>query len=70
MKKIEAVVLDADGYEIDRAEYDTVKAAKERIKNVLGEDWARSSETTHEALGTHKGEVLVDGECVWDKFRK
>jgi hypothetical protein len=69
-KVIEAVVLDADGYEIERCEHDTVKAAKERVNAVLRPEWATSSETTHESLRTHKGEVRVNGECVWDKFYK
>lgn len=69
-KTIEAVVLDNKGYEIERGEYETVKAAKDRVKVILNDEWAISSETTHESLGTHKGEVRVNGECVWDKFYK
>jgi hypothetical protein len=69
-KRIEAVVLDAQGYEIDRAEYDTLKDAKQRIKRVLSDEWAKSCEANHSDLGTFKGEVRVNGECVWDKFYK
>jgi hypothetical protein len=69
-KTIEAVILDDEGYEIGRAELETIKAAKAYAKNALRDEWATASETTHAALRTHKAEVRVDGECVWDAFYK
>lgn len=65
---IEAVVLDFDGFELGRGEFDSRKAAKAYCQNAMTEEWAKSSETTHQNMRTNKAEVRVDGECVWDVF--
>lgn len=53
----------------DWYEADNLKDAKERANYLLSDEWAIDAETTHEALGTNKVEILnKNGECVWDKF--
>lgn len=70
MKKIELVLLDFDGFEMSRDEYEFVKDAKERGKYMLSEAYAKICESTHQNMRTHKVEVRVNGECVWDEFYK
>lgn len=63
------IVLDREGFTMSESEVETLKEAKARAKYKLTDDWARSCESTHENLGTHKVEIRnQDDECVWDKF--
>lgn len=68
--KYQVLLLDKDGYHITNPfEADTLKAAKERAKYLLSDEWATTAETTHETLGTKKVEIRNQaGECVWDDF--
>lgn len=72
-KRIEVVVLDTDGCTSEQAECETLKEAKQRAKRMLTDEWARTAtegQHTHQDLRTHKAEVRVNGECVWDTFYK
>jgi hypothetical protein len=66
---IVARLSDCDGYSITEEEHATRREAKERCKYLLSDSYAESAETSHEALGTYGVEVLVNGECVWEKLR-
>ena len=68
MKKIIARLLDKEGYTITEMECETQKEAKERCLYYLSDKYPLYSETTHDRLGTEKAEVLVNEECVWDRF--
>ena len=68
MKKISARLLDSGGYTVTEMSCETKKEAIDRCKYYLSDAYAKSAETTHVNLKTEKAEVLVDGECVWDKF--
>lgn len=64
------VLLDKDGCHTSEREADNLKQAKKEADYLLSDDFAKSCETTHEALGTHKVEVRLasNGECVRDYF--
>jgi vacuolar-type H+-ATPase subunit H len=63
-------LLDKDGLEIATDERETLAEAKQRAKYLLSDTYAANNETAHESLGTHKAEILRNGqECVWDGFR-
>jgi hypothetical protein len=62
------VLKDREGYEITRTSEDNLKDARKAAVYFLTSVYATRMGTTHEALGTHKVEVLKNDECVWDKF--
>ncbi len=69
--KYTILLLDARDEVLASNDADTKKEAISRAKYLLSADYARSCETTHEELGTHKVEVRTfDGyyRCVWDMF--
>lgn len=68
MKTIIARLLDKDGYTITEMECETKKEAKERCLYYLSDKYSLYNETTHERLQTEKVELLINNECVWDKF--
>ena len=70
MKEYITLLLDGDGFEIGSGPLVTnLKDAKGHAKYLLTDEYARAAETTHEAMGTAKVEVRVNGECIWDAFR-
>lgn len=64
------LLKDSDGFTIgSEHEANGMKAAKQTAKRLLSADYAKSCETTHEALRTEKVEILNEsGECVADLF--
>lgn len=62
---------DADGYDISADIIEGMKAAKDKARYYLSDEYARRLGTTHEALGTFKAEVQATrtGTCLWDAFR-
>ena len=68
--KYKVVLLDKEGFEIGDREADNLKQSKEAATFLLSDDYARSAETTHASLGTHKVEVRLasTGECIKDYF--
>lgn len=68
--KYQILLLDRDGCTIDaEREAPNLKQAKQWMKHLLSEEFARRAETTHQALKTEKAEVRdVDGNCVLDAF--
>lgn len=72
MAEYQVVVKDADGYDISNDLVEGLKAAKERAKYFVTDDYARFVGTTHQALGTSHAEVqdARTGECLHDFFRK
>ena len=68
MKKITARLLDLEGFTIQEdTDCESKKQAIAFCKYWLSDAYAESCETTHEALGTGKAEVLINGECEWDE---
>lgn len=76
MKYFTAILYSRDDCEIDRcSDCEGIKAAKERARYMLSDEFARMSETTHARLETKKVAVFADGAetgansvCEWDAF--
>lgn len=67
--KYSIVLLDEDNYEISAYHANSLKDAKKIMEYMLSEKYAKSAETNHKAMGTHKAEVRnVNNECILDKF--
>lgn len=70
-KDIRLVVLDSNGYETRNTEYNTMKEARQWVKDcgLRADYWDRSAEV----VGFHKDgvatiQLLVNGECLQDWF--
>ena len=72
MAEYQVVIKSADGCDISSDIVEGVKAAKERAKYFISNDYARAMGTTHQTLGTYCAEVqdTCTGECLFDFFRK
>ena len=68
MKDYTVALLDSEGFEITSELAGSLAQAKKAAKYLISDDFAKSAETTREAMGAYKAEVTVDGECVWDVF--
>lgn len=69
--EIEVVTLDADGYETDSRDFETVKAAREWVKTcgLRAEYWDRAAESPgFAARSVHTLQLRVDGDCRQDWF--
>lgn len=49
--KFQVVLLDNDGYDLGERPAENLKEAKEQMRYLLSESYARAAETTHEDMG-------------------
>lgn len=63
------ILLDTDGYHTAERPAGNLKEAKQIAAYFLSPEFARSSESTHEAMRSHKAEVRNSmDECIYDRF--
>jgi hypothetical protein len=67
--KYQIVLLDAEGFTLSDRPADNHKQAKNSMRYMLSDEFARMAETTHAIMGTYKVETRNSkGQCVLDQF--